>query len=747
MSIRQKYLIPDVRKLEQLTSGLSNELDEIWGAIGQVNMQVSSLLDTRASTPASPVANLLYNGEMGHSVNSWFDNTYQVNDKAYECAWFYTNNRPAAIQTFTAIVNADEIPLPNHQFTTGCAVRFYDDGDTLPTGLAFNVTYFVIQIDTNTISLASSVGNAFAGTAIAITAGTGTGTHTIQQWLSETDARTSAVNNTLKSTDHTNYNPRYSKWGRTDGQGYLTGTMTIDALMPANIVDSTTPLARISLIAARRSRYIELPDACLFAGGIWDATDGQARFLTGAISFTASYTGSAGSIERRFRIFIKSDRGYSLLSDEVIILNTVADLDATNFISMSWRTQTGQLAVEIYEHYDVGGPDEEFRWVTEVSSASTFIYNGGYLITVGGYPSATGNERTATFFTNTGNIRSMAVNGISATWDTVNLPIQVPNNYNKAVTTGRQWARIWLTVEPNLLVSGCDSDGASPNSTITAPAAVFENEYAALYPGMEVLCYDAGGALIATTVILSRPNDTQIVVDDEVVMTGGTIRVIGAGFHGVIVDKIHLGYQQNTSYAPNANDVRVLQPVALPPQSNQGTVGGGGDGGGIGTCIRQDMPVKLRDGKRVQVRFIEPGTLLSDGGVNGNILVKTRVSRSRVRWVRAANGVELACTDSERFVTHRSDIDGRMLSELRVGDTVLTEVDGRIEESELVEITSLQEWATVYTPSLSNNHYFIAGMIRTKKGVWQWLKRHLRIGKPEPESGGFVLHNNKVIIE
>lgn len=50
---------------------------------------------------------------------------------------------------------------------------------TLPTGLSAGTDYFVIKLSDTTCSLASSYANAVAGTAISITSGTGSGTHTI----------------------------------------------------------------------------------------------------------------------------------------------------------------------------------------------------------------------------------------------------------------------------------------------------------------------------------------------------------------------------------------------------------------------------------------------------------------------------------------------------------------------------------------------------------------------------------------
>lgn len=585
---KSNSLTPDARRIELLLNAQASILNGSGGALSRIaalEQSVLGLINVQINAPPYPVGNLLYNGELGHSVNSWFDAAYVASNKTYECAFWYSHNKPAAAQTFVnADVNAgaDTITLPAHEFTTGCTVDFLTTGN-LPSLLFLNTTYFVIYIDANTIQVASTIGNAQTGTAIDLTADA-TGTQTIQQKLISTDARTSATNNELKNTSHSTYNPRYSRWDSINGQADLTGTTSIDALMPTNVVDSTTSLARISFIAAKLNSYIEIPSAALMAAGIWDNTSGQRCFLTGDIGFTAGVVGSTGTTQRRFRALLSSDRGYQLLSPEITLYNTLADglLDSLNYIGMSWERQSGQLQVEIYEHYDPGGPGDSYRLVTTVSSATSFIYEGGYLVTVPGYPTPTGTSRTATFTTQTGDMSPLAINGTP--WNTVNFPCNVPNDYNKGNTTNRQWVRIWMTVAANLFITDVTTDGTT---TITIPdGAVDSASYGtggtSLYAGLAVDVYDENDLGIISTTITSVTSDTQIVLADAIATgTNRQIRIIAGGFHGILLDKIHLGFQENTSYVPNANDNRVLQPVAAPASSTQGGVGGGGTGGGI----------------------------------------------------------------------------------------------------------------------------------------------------------------------
>ncbi len=638
---------------------LREAIDDLNGNLLTVGRTVKNVLNTQINAPAYPSSNLLWNGELGHSVNSWFDSSYGATDKAFECAHFFSH-------------------------------------DGTLSGLA----------------------------------------------LDPTDARTSSTNKTLKATGHSTYSSAYGKWNSENGWGEIQGIKTIDVLLPSNMIDATTPLARVSMIAAKRNAYIELTEACLMFAGIYDNTSGQRKFLSGDLGFTATLNGTpaASTIERRYKIFAQSDRGFTLLSSEVTIAAAPADglFTSTKNISMSWKQQAGQLQVSIYEYIPSLA---EYRLIKQVSSGTSYIHDGTFLTVVAGYPSSpTGTTREASFYTKTGEMTLLATNGVSLKWDTINFPIAVPNDYDKSLTTDRQWLRIGLTVAPNLLIPGVTSDGST---TITAPANVFDAEYAADFVGKTVYVYDSNETLLYTTTVSSRTNDTQIVLGTAIAAgTARIVRIVAAGFHGIVVDKVHLGYQQNTSYAPNANDFRTLQPVAAPTSSDQGGVGDGGSGGGVETgCVIGRTLIKQGDGSWQPIDKAIEGDLWASGEFKPNLVTKLKMSFQPVRRVRAANGCEVVCTDTERFVRDRSDHNGTDLFRLRIGDEVLTEINGKIETSKLLEISAfLPKKEFVFTPTLSQNRLFIAGEIKAKYSWWEFFKFMLW-GKRKV--GGFVLHNRK----
>lgn len=137
-----------------------------------------------------------------------------------------TNKRRALVvadDTFTAAAT-DICTAVAHGLQTGDGpIRLTTTG-TLPAGLALATDYYVIKIDADTFKLATSLANAYAGTAVDIT-DAGTGTHTLSDTASTqrgldghftyqaTQAETNHDNpESIIIIDGTNYE-RSSGWG------------------------------------------------------------------------------------------------------------------------------------------------------------------------------------------------------------------------------------------------------------------------------------------------------------------------------------------------------------------------------------------------------------------------------------------------------------------------------------------------------------------------------------------------------
>lgn len=89
---------------------------------------------------------------------------------AYENSKTITFNGATAVEVVAA---SDAITLTAHGLSTGNKVNYTDGGGTQIVGLVDTTDYYVIKVDANTIKLATTAANAYAGTAIAISDGVG----------------------------------------------------------------------------------------------------------------------------------------------------------------------------------------------------------------------------------------------------------------------------------------------------------------------------------------------------------------------------------------------------------------------------------------------------------------------------------------------------------------------------------------------------------------------------------------------
>lgn len=94
--------------------------------------------------------------------------------------------RPLVVadDTFTATHGTEMFTATAHGLQTGDGpVRVSNSGGALPTGLSAGTDYYVIKSTADDFQLASSLANAYAGTAVAIS-DNGTGTHTLSDTAS-----------------------------------------------------------------------------------------------------------------------------------------------------------------------------------------------------------------------------------------------------------------------------------------------------------------------------------------------------------------------------------------------------------------------------------------------------------------------------------------------------------------------------------------------------------------------------------
>jgi hypothetical protein len=75
-------------------------------------------------------------------------------------------------------IGTNTFTITNHPFVTGQSVTLTTSG-ALPTGLAISTTYYIIKVDANTISFATTLANTMLGTVISFTSSGSSGTQTV----------------------------------------------------------------------------------------------------------------------------------------------------------------------------------------------------------------------------------------------------------------------------------------------------------------------------------------------------------------------------------------------------------------------------------------------------------------------------------------------------------------------------------------------------------------------------------------
>ena len=96
----------------------------------------------------------------------------------------YVSYYGVTVAASAVTTGTEKITMSSHTFQTGDTVQVATS-DTIPTGLAINTTYYVIDSGTNDIQLATTLALATAGTAINITS-QGAGNHTITNVVTST---------------------------------------------------------------------------------------------------------------------------------------------------------------------------------------------------------------------------------------------------------------------------------------------------------------------------------------------------------------------------------------------------------------------------------------------------------------------------------------------------------------------------------------------------------------------------------
>jgi hypothetical protein len=569
---------------------------------------------------------------------------------------------------------------------------------------------------------------------------------------------TPATNKTLKYSSHSTYSALYSDWERSKGLARLQGTKTLDAPYPSNQSIFPGRTKCIDLIAALANEFIVVPSGFRLWVGLYDNTAAKRDFLKAASAFrinSATVRNGTPSAPRelRYRIYAETDRGYTFLSDEFVQPNAPSDAEfnAGLDVYLSWQKIEGILTYMVYRYDPVAAV---IRLLERIDNgATTYGDNNRYEpVAVAAYPTATDDRAKAYVATRTGELDSLAIDGVSAAWSSLFFNVPPPALADLSATTDKIWFRMGQNMALDRRVTDAVVNNGSP--TLVSATAAFTS----LDTGRTVTVTDAlGNTKTATVTYVNATTVTMASNWTHANAVGCTLLVVGGGDHGLLVDLVHSSYIENASFSPSPEDDRLdkggQQPVAAPNGSSQGGVGTGGSGEGSGEgglrCVEVSEPVAVMVGGRLaSLPFsrVCRGDAVVSGDLVPNVVREIKRAQCEELWsVRTENGVDLLCSPTHRLITGRSDRTGRAVRDLRAGEFVLTFVRDHVERSRLWECETAGFGGEVGTFSLGPGHVYVAGR-EARRGFWRrLLDRALMLaGLRARGPVGLLSHNLKI---
>lgn len=153
--------------------------------------------------------------------------------------------------TFTASSSSGLLLTYTNDFDTYTCVRFTNSGGALPTGLSINTDYWLVRVSGTTARVATSLGNAIAGTVVSFTdAGTGTHTMTVRhaRYGDGNGVQTILVPSTVMGAGTPTVTLTYTN---SDG----TGSRTTPSTPALPTINTTAPVTQIAYSGTGAGKY------------------------------------------------------------------------------------------------------------------------------------------------------------------------------------------------------------------------------------------------------------------------------------------------------------------------------------------------------------------------------------------------------------------------------------------------------------------------------------------------------------
>ena len=590
------------------------------------------------------------------------------------------------------------------------------------------------------------------------------------QPLDTTDSRTNAVNQTLKTSGHSTYDDSFAEWDRTIGAAKLCAGATLDAPMEQPVFRAGFTAHLVIGRIALADKYVAAPATARLFAGLYGKQNGVWGWISaaGSLDFSAVAV-NPGTKEYRYRLHVRTDRGFEFISDELVVANAPDILGGGAYVQLNWAMlpNAGILSYDVYRHEPDTG---EYVLLYQVSSGSNSYQDNGHTTrSVAGYPTGDFDRATAYSATAPNVLRDLAINGVSSAWDTLPFQLTLPSTFNLGQLQSSLFVRLGLSGlnpdaggNPAFDLRLDDVQTGSGGLSVSSPAGKFTADHVGLSFRLYNTLPGSSGEVITGTV-------TEFVTANQVKLSAAptwnhsrSLLIIegGGAKHGIYVDLLHISTSSGAVYAPHIEDYtgRPQFPAALPNGSTQGGVGTPGTptqpGDGTISCLwHREMVWRWNGGNPEQVWAdnIRIGDAVYMPGVGVSQVIGKRLGTADVYLIRTENGLQERCTLSERLITSQMDIFGTAVENLNVGDFVLTVRNGRVERSRIVEKSLFKHAQRVVTLSLSAQPFFVAGGLSLpdqKRSIcirlWRKLSQFLR-GETaaEDDVNGIINHNRK----
>lgn len=172
--------------------------------------------------------------------------------------------------------------------------------------------------------------------------------------------------------------------------------------------------------------------------GLWDNAAGQRKWLEGtALVLVGSVVGTPGATTSRdYMVEVKDDWNQTMSTNTITVAGAPADgsFNATTYVLLQFTRVVGAVNYAVYRKTGA-----TYHLLANVYPNTSYQDRGTTIKTVGGYPATEYPYQRA--------YRRLTPSQFTPTdqWGRSQFTIDVPYDYNKSVTTNKQWFRMGLT--------------------------------------------------------------------------------------------------------------------------------------------------------------------------------------------------------------------------------------------------------------------------------------------------------------